>query len=66
MKLDTLERLFPWIGWRKPVHIVYTDGNEYWGCRICIASYGLKGRDVHNLWRTPEEVLDHLRVFHQD
>lgn len=33
-------------------------------CRLCIARYGLRGREVGELPRTPAEWLAHMRAAH--
>jgi hypothetical protein len=58
------EESFPWIKWREPVHVLVPGVGSGWACRLCIAKYGLEGRNADALWRTPADVEVHLAEFH--
>jgi hypothetical protein len=62
--LEQLERRWPAIAWREPIHVERTDGAEGWACRVCIANVGLMARDIDKLWRSPDEVREHLALCH--
>jgi len=61
---EELERRWPTIRWRLPITVTRTEGVTRYACRACIASYGLRGADVHQLYETPELVLEHIEAFH--
>jgi hypothetical protein len=60
------EDLWPGIAWREPIKIIRTDGIVRYGCRLCIAEKGLKGRDIPSLWETPEEASAHIQTAHRE
>lgn len=61
---DIYEMLWPQIKWREPIEVKRTDGVERLACRLCIARYGLAGRDIQNLFSTHEEWASHMEQFH--
>jgi hypothetical protein len=60
-----MERRFPWIAWRTPIHIVVTNGIEGWGCRLCIAYHGFKAQDAERLlFHTLQDFERHQETAH--
>ncbi len=53
----------PGIPWREPIKVT-TPTASGWGCRLCIAAYGLRAQDVDRLFKTVEEHAGHLQEFH--
>lgn len=51
-----LEGRYPDIAWREPTLV----NDHYFGCRVCIANFGLKGSDVEDLPQTYEEWKLHF------
>jgi hypothetical protein len=45
MVLDEFELRFDWIEWRQPIKVV-RDDRTWLACRLCIARFGLKGREI--------------------
>ena len=64
MRVTLYELRWPELPWREPVRVTRTDGVSRWACRLCIASYGLRGADVDRLHESRELVLEHLEQFH--
>lgn len=63
---DELLSQFPYIAWRAPLPVrLSKDGNNYYGCRICIAQHGIRGGDVPALPTTQEGFATHLMAAHQ-
>jgi hypothetical protein len=61
-----LERDFPWIPWREPIPISTVGRGHGLGCRVCIASKGIRGAEVEFLPQTPKEFAEHWERWHQD
>jgi hypothetical protein len=59
------EQAFPEIPWREPIRVSLA-GSEIvrYGCRLCIAEFGLKGSEVKGLWDEPAQVLKHIETHH--
>lgn len=55
---------YPAIPWRTPILVKRTDGADGYGCRFCIALYGLKGSDIHRLPQTIGEWEEHMALLH--
>lgn len=56
---------FPHIDWNSPVIVKNTVSEVlHYGCRYCIAMYGLKGSKVHELPITFVDWLEHIRDEH--
>jgi hypothetical protein len=56
---------FPQVPWREPLHVTVNGvGATPFGCRLCIAIRGLKGRDVGSLPQTREEFDKHMAERH--
>jgi hypothetical protein len=74
-----LETLFPAIHWRSPVTIFVADdvtllppcvtgtkSKPTWGCRFCIAMYGVKGSEVNKTHpQSWEEFKTHMQTVHK-
>ncbi len=60
---EQLERAYPWIEWRKPLHAASPQGKGI-GCRYCIARHGLKAAEIPALPQTIAEFHAHLRDSH--
>jgi hypothetical protein len=57
-----IERRFPDIAWRDPIHISVANG---WGCRLCIARNGFKAQDAKRLlFPTLLDFQIHQRNLH--
>jgi len=63
--LAALALAFPWINWREPVSIMFTDGIRRYACRVCVAQRGLIGSQVPSLPTDPEEVRAHFASAHR-
>jgi hypothetical protein len=59
-----LEAAYPWVHWTEPILMHTFDGKKGLGCRICIATSGIKAPDIENLPASLEAHRDHLRKFH--
>lgn len=61
-----LERNYPEIPWRRALPICSLEQPDVtgFGCRFCIARFGLKGTDVGKLPQTEEAWLAHMAQFH--
>jgi hypothetical protein len=59
-----LEQKYPWIEWREPLPITRTDGAKCFGCRLCIAKYGLKAQAIPQQPQTLEEFEYHMETAH--
>ena len=59
---------YPDIPWRSPLSISIAGDNGFtsrsFGCRICIAAYGMKGSDAVAFPKTVEEFHVHMREKH--
>lgn len=67
--IDALETRFPQIPWRQPttIRVVGLDEPRF-GCRICIARYGLKAREIDVVpycFKERADHLAHLQAQHQ-
>lgn len=62
-RADQFERV-PGIPWREPLPVTVPGVGVGFACRLCIAAYGLRGRDVVRLPQTREEFDAHLAEFH--
>lgn len=64
---EKLYERFPLIPWREPLPVTVTEtGARGYGCRMCIAKYGLKARDVAKLAQTLEEFQKHMEECHRE
>jgi hypothetical protein len=54
----------PWIDWLSPVAVETAGARTEFGCRFCIAIFGLKGEDVQFLPTTREDFDRHMREQH--
>lgn len=54
----------PMVPWLQPLRVTVSTGGTGLACRLCIARYGLAGRDVDKLYQTEEEFNAHLAQFH--
>jgi hypothetical protein len=61
-----LARTYPDVPWRKSLLISVPGVGSALGCRICIARFGLKGKDVTKLPKTELEFKRHLAEEHPD
>jgi hypothetical protein len=63
-----LERKIDWIDWREPVMVQlindHTIKQPRFGCRFCIAMYGIKGSEIINLPASREEFDKHMKEEH--
>ncbi len=59
-----LEDAYPWIPWRDPVTVQTPAAGTEFGCRFCIAIFGLKGEEVPMLPKTREEFDTHMKEMH--
>jgi len=65
-QVERLERQYPYIDWRNPVKVkLVEDGVERYGCRLCIAIYGLNGSQVTDLPMDDAAFRKHMREVHQ-
>lgn len=66
MRFEDLERIAPGIAWREPVGLSVPElGIERLGCRVCIATEGIKGTLVESRgFRTREEFDRHFDEAH--
>lgn len=73
----TLRERFPEIAWDQPVQLLVPKGLhtpevlERWGCRYCIALYGLKAQDIIQSSSTfvfvrRRDCLDHIEAAHHE
>lgn len=55
------------IPWDEPMRVRQL-GGELSGlaCRLCVAHYGLRGRDIGKLFQTRDEWEQHMEQFHAD
>lgn len=56
VRVAEFEARYPEIEWRTPLRV----NDRYYGCRVCIALFGLKGSDVDKLPRTHQEWKLHF------
>jgi hypothetical protein len=67
----TLRERYPEIPWDQPVLIEVAGGGHYYVCRYCVASIGVRARDLEAK-RVPfafefrGEALDHIEAVHHD
>lgn len=60
-----LEATFPHIRWRWPMRITVShDIGTDFGCRMCIARFGIMGKDVNDQPQTREAFDEHMRTAH--
>lgn len=65
-QVERLERQYPYIDWRNPVMVKLAEGGaERYGCRLCIAIYGLKGSQVVDLPPDEAAFRKHMKEVHQ-
>jgi len=62
--LVILEEAYPWIHWEESIKIATLAGSEHFGCRICIAKYGIHGSEIQYLPATLEAHQRHMRERH--
>ena len=56
---------FPFIAWTNGVTVTRIgDGSKGIACRICVGRYGLKADDIDSLYKSDDELREHLHEFH--
>jgi hypothetical protein len=59
------EERFPEIKWREPIRVASSeDGDWGWACRVCVALFGMNGRDIRNLTQDYSAMVRHIREMH--
>lgn len=61
---EELRTKFPWVPWDDPILITVPGVGEGFGCRFCIAQYGLRGADVAGTPQSAEEFDNHMTLIH--
>lgn len=62
---DILREKFPFVDWREPILVgLIGETPTRYGCRYCIAMYGLKGWEVRGMPDSKEAFLQHLKEEH--
>lgn len=61
---EQLMERFPEIQWREPQRMTTFSGDTGLSCRLCIARFGIAGRNVALLPKTIEEFEEHRRQYH--
>jgi hypothetical protein len=61
-----LEARWPEVPWRRalPIHSLEQPSVSGFGCRFCIARFGLKGAEIANLPQTEDDFIRHLLRWH--
>lgn len=62
--IERLEAKYPFIPWKEPVHMNDMEGNEGFGCRICIAEKGIKAEEIKDLPRSVTAHARHMKEYH--
>ena len=59
---------YPAVKWREPLHITVHDGKggevRSFGCRLCIAAFGMRGSDAAGFPKTEAEFERHIIENH--
>jgi len=61
-----LEESFPAIAWREPLPVTIPGIGSGLACRLCIAMYGLAGKNVKQLPQTSQEFDEHMALLHAE
>lgn len=64
MNESQLSKRFPKIEWEKPILVHVTNGDKGFGCRYCIALYGLHAKEVFLLPQSITEFKKHMSEKH--
>lgn len=65
LTLEQCEERMPFINWREPIVMRNTDSTMiHYGCRVCIASDGIKGADVDGLPLSIDAWREHFAAEH--
>lgn len=61
---EALQARYPEIPWNEPLPVTVPGVGAGLACRICIAQFGLQGRDAGRLPQTTEQFDEHMALMH--
>lgn len=62
---EAYTEIWPNLPWYEPMLVCTFSGQQGYGCRLCIAKFGLHGHDVEKLPKTVEAFAAHIRQVHK-